>query len=243
MARDLAVTQVLAGSIPVYHPTMEYYKYPKTWHLPWSPHNKRDDRKLADTECFNGREVVITEKMDGENTTLYSDHIHARSISSADHPSRSWVKKLHGEIKHLIPDGMRICGENLYAKHSILYDNLDSYFLVFAIFIDNTCLSWSDTLEYCAGLDLYHVPTVSKFTWDDEHAREMAYNIELWPMTYPNKEGYVVRVMDAFNLDDWEHSIAKYVRPNHIQTDEHWMEQEVIPNGLRKRGRTSNTIH
>lgn len=36
--------------------------------------------------------VVITEKMDGENTTLYRDGLHARSLDSRHHPSRNWVK-------------------------------------------------------------------------------------------------------------------------------------------------------
>jgi len=45
-----------------------------------------------------GREVVVTEKMDGENTTMYCDNIHARSIDGRHHPSRDWVKMTVGEI-------------------------------------------------------------------------------------------------------------------------------------------------
>lgn len=49
------------------------YKYPRTPHLPWSPGATKDDVRCINTEIFTGKRVVITEKMDGENTTLYSD--------------------------------------------------------------------------------------------------------------------------------------------------------------------------
>lgn len=215
-----------------------YYKYPSTYHLPWSPHNKRDDKKLKDTTHFDGREVILTEKMDGENTTMYSDHIHARSINSADHPSRSWVKKLHGEIKHLIPDGVRICGENMYAKHSILYQDLPSYFLVFSIWVDDLCLSWDDTEDYCEMLGLKTVWWFSSGPWipeNEECYRRRSDNWDEWSRKSlgHESEGYVARVSDSFKLEDWTTSIAKWVRPEHINTTDHWMNQALIVNGLK----------
>lgn len=71
-------------------------KYPRTMHLPWSRGYTDDDKILRATDHFAGQEVVITEKMDGENTTMYPDFIHARSLDSKDHPSRHYVKTLHG---------------------------------------------------------------------------------------------------------------------------------------------------
>lgn len=82
------------------------YKYPKTLHLPWSPGLQNDDRMMSFEDViqnFTGNNVVISEKLDGENTSMYRDGIHARSVYSGDHPSRSWVKALHGQIKHDIP--------------------------------------------------------------------------------------------------------------------------------------------
>jgi hypothetical protein len=99
-------------------------KYPRTPHLPWSPGASSDDVFLIDTQMFMGKSVVITEKMDGENTTLYPDHLHARSLDSRHHPSRTWVKQWHQTLAHDIPQGWRICGENLYAQHSVSYTQL-----------------------------------------------------------------------------------------------------------------------
>ncbi|WP_444997397.1 RNA ligase family protein [Aliikangiella sp. IMCC44359] len=124
------------------------YKYPRTPHLPWSPGATRDDIRCVDSKIFEDRMVVVTEKMDGENATLYKNHMHARSIDSRHHPSRDWLKKFHASIAYNIPAGWRICGENLFAQHSIAYKNLSSYFYGFSIWNeDNDCLSWKDTLE------------------------------------------------------------------------------------------------
>ena len=55
-----------------------YVKYPRTPHLPWSPGATADDRVHTDLAGLEGREIVVTEKLDGENTTIYRDHVHAR---------------------------------------------------------------------------------------------------------------------------------------------------------------------
>lgn len=72
----------------------EKIKYPRTYHLTWSPGTTSDDKILTTTSQFDGKEVIVTEKMDGENCTIGSDYTHARSIDSQHHSSRSWVKGL-----------------------------------------------------------------------------------------------------------------------------------------------------
>ena len=57
----------------------EYIKYPRTFHLPWSPGATSDDKMLDGIDHFFGCECVITEKLDGENTTIYyNGYFHAR---------------------------------------------------------------------------------------------------------------------------------------------------------------------
>lgn len=96
--------------------------YPRTPHLPWSPGASSDDVRLTGRPGLaglTGSEVVVTEKMDGENTTLYADGLHARSLDSAHHPSRARVEALQGRVGPRILAGWRICGENVFARHSI----------------------------------------------------------------------------------------------------------------------------
>lgn len=46
-------------------------KCPRTYHLPYSPRATKDDKKLKDGwfDYFKNQEIVITEKLDGENDT------------------------------------------------------------------------------------------------------------------------------------------------------------------------------
>lgn len=203
-----------------------YIKYPRTPHLPWSPGATADDIRVIDTSHFSNRRVVVTEKLDGENTSMYRDHIHARSVDSAHHPSRDQVKRLYGSIAHHIPHGWRLCGENVFARHSIAYESLAGYFYLFSVWNEhNSCLSWEETVEWAALLELPTPRVLYDGMWDE--AVILGLNVDIERI-----EGYVVRLADTFRYKDFAHSAAKWVRPNHVQSDEHWMHHPIVPNRL-----------
>ena len=204
-------------------------KYPKTMHLPFSPGLQNDDRLIQDLDFLEASgDIIITEKRDGENTTMHHDRVHARSLDSRHHLSRDWVKSLHGQIKRDIPIDMRICGENIYALHSIEYTGLETYFEVFNIWKETTCLSWNDTLEWCELLGLKTVPVLYRGPWDTDIVKGILDGEDM-----NRVEGYVVRVAKSFELANFDTRIAKYVRKNHVQTDELWMLKPVVPNKLK----------
>lgn len=205
-----------------------WVKYPRTHHLPWSEGMNEDDRLIDSLAAFAGQRVVVTEKMDGENTTLYSDYIHARSIDGRSHPSRDWVKQFWSGISADIPEGWRVCGENLYAKHSIHYANLPTYFMGFSIWNErNVCLSWGETLEWFAlmGITPVHVLYDGIF---DEKAIRVLWNGKQWGQN----EGYVVRLADQFGYGEFRHKAAKFVRKGHVQTAKHWMYGQQVERNL-----------
>lgn len=204
-------------------------KYPSTPHLPQSRSRTSDDRLLVGTSHLVGRSVVITEKLDGENATLYCHHYHARSLDSRHHPSRDWIKSFWAARCSDIPEDIRICGENLYARHSIAYDDLLSYFYGFSAWnIDqNLCLSWGETLEWFDMLDIVPVPVLYQGPYNDGVVDRLIRNLDT-----TRHEGFVVRNADAFRYEDFAANVAKWVRPKHVQTDTHWMHAEIIPNGL-----------
>ncbi len=207
----------------------KYIKYPRTYHLPHSPTVNKDDRQLTDTSIFDGKDVVVTIKMDGENTSLYSDRMHARSLDSNNHPSRNWVKNYHSKMMCNIPEGWRVCGENLFAKHSIHYKHIPHYFQCFSIWDEhNVCLSWDDTWEWMQLLDLVSVPVMYKGVFDLDLIHK--FFLEVSADAEDEYEGYVVRLADSFHYGDFRRSIAKWVRPNHVQCHGHWIRDAIVPN-------------
>jgi len=205
-----------------------YVKYPRTYHLPWSSPGK-DDRMIKNVSFFEGEEVIVTLKMDGENSTLYTNYFHARSINSGSHSSQSWVKSLHAKMGYNIPEEWRVCGENLFAKHSIHYKNLESYFMTFSIWNNlNECLSWDDTVEWSELLGLKMVPVLYRGVWDEKLIRD----IHLEERDGNICEGYVVRRACSFSYGNFRKYMAKYVRAGHVITSHNWKRQSIVKNTL-----------
>lgn len=202
----------------------EHVKYPRTFHLPWSPGATSDDKRLKCTSQWYGREVVITKKMDGENTTMYRDGIHARSLEFEPRSDRDLIKAIHAQIAHEIPEGFRLCGENMTATHSIKYGTLDDWFLVYSLWENSTCLSWAETVEWCTllglareGAPLSTVPLLYWGEYSDALCQELCTQLNL-----EKDEGLVVRPAGRFDLEEFPLLVGKYVRKHHVQTNEHW---------------------
>jgi hypothetical protein len=139
---------------------MRRIKYPRTYHFPWSLVVQSDDKIIKDLSHLIGKEIVVSEKLDGENTTLYPDYYHARSIDSMFNKTRSWVAKMHSVLRDDIPSDMKLVGENMWGKHSIRYNDnqLKGYFYLFSMWKYNGnsdfCINFDDLLEYSELLDL-----------------------------------------------------------------------------------------
>lgn len=218
------VQSILKDKMDVF---LKYIRYPRTYHFPFS-NVSNDDKILKDLSYFDNKRVVITEKLDGENTSIYNDYIHSRSPDGRSHWTRDWLKQYASEFQHDIPDNWKVCGENVFATHSIRYDNLESYFYCFSVFDDkNICLSWDDTLEWCNLLNLQTPQLLFDDIFDLEQIKDLT------KFDTKNKEGFVMRIADSIPLSQFSKSIAKYVRPNHVSTDSHWMHGEILQNKLK----------
>lgn len=209
---------------------MEKIKYPRTYHFSFSQGASADDKIVSNDEMFDGMNIVITVKMDGENITVYPDAtFHARSLDSKHCKYHSWLMRRIQDFAYNIPQGYRVCGEYLYAKHSISYDQLQDYFLVFSVWDENNkCLSWNETKEFCDTLGLITVPELYVGKFDLNKVKEIA-NLAI----QNGEEGIVVRNAEGFDYNDFSTNIAKVVRKNHVQTDKHWSKTTIIKNKLK----------
>ena len=210
-------------------------KYSRTWHYPFSPGATNDDRINYDywEQILQIKEVVHTEKLDGENTCLSRHGVFARSHAAPTrHPWAGYLRQRWEVIKTELGD-LEIFGENLYAIHSIEYRDLEHHFFVFAIREGDRWLSWEEVQFYAGLLDFSTVPEVARTRPDDEE--KFVEELLAW-VTMPSAfssvdahtrepcsmEGVVTRNVEGYAVEAFANNVFKYVRKDHVKTDEHW---------------------
>lgn len=204
---------------------MDKFKYPSTPHLPGSGSKTRDDSDVSRVTLANlrsGRELIVTEKMDGGNVSLYRDDFHARSLDAHSQPWDSAAKAKWAQIRYMIPEGVRLSGESIHARRSVAYDNLAGPLLVFGAWSDRRLMDWGETVSLAATLELPTVPLLYR-----GHDFDEALNAwTLAGLTAENSEGFVVREAGSFSADEFADHIAKWVRFNHVQTSDDWRRRD-----------------
>lgn len=172
-------------------------------------------------------DLVMTEKMDGENTTVHCGGTHARSPDSRYHPSRDWLKAFAAAVSPQLADDERIVGENLFARHSVTYSALPSYFLGFAWIVRDEIQSWDMTLLRFEELGITPVPALYRGPYRAGLFESVASSLDK-----TKQEGFVVRIAKAFGEAEMAIRMGKYVRAGHVQSETHWMKAQLVPNGL-----------
>ena len=220
-------------------------KYPRTPHLPYSPGATKDDKRLQSVTHFLNQHVVLTEKMDGSNVCLERGAVFARSHSGAPkHPSFDALKQLHGQIRHLIHADEQLFGEWCYARHSIAYTELPGYLMLFGIrtetidagTIETRWKDWHSVKMRAHAIGVPTVPELEIFSCPgvERVLQERVERHAARPSECGGeREGVVVRLLSGFRDEDFPLSVAKHVRANHVQTDDHWSSQAIVKNGLK----------
>lgn len=215
-------------------------KYPRSFHLPWSPGGTSDDKRIDDVAPLIGGELVITEKCDGSNLTYTRRSVFARSHAGPPtHRSFDLAKATHARIAHALAPGVSVFCEYCYAVHSVVYDALPDYSLVFGVRDDDTrrFWAWDDVVALAADLGLPTVPVLFRGTVEGARALEATTTtLASEPSAFGGvREGVVVRLAAAIEDGAFSRSLAKWVRKDHVSTDEHWLHQSIRPQRLAPR--------
>jgi hypothetical protein len=215
---------------------MQSEKYGRTYHYPFSPGTTSDDRINFDywSDLQQIRTVVHTEKLDGENNCLSKWGVFARSHAAPTiSPLTATLREFWQRIKNDIGD-LEIFLENMYAVHSIRYQQLEHLFYVFAVRENGRWLSWEEVQFYAAMLDL---PTVPQIEIESTPGSQLLFEQKIMNMvslagafapidTATGKpctlEGIVSRNAAAFQSEAFAHNVFKWVRKGHVKTNEHW---------------------
>jgi len=217
---------------------MQSEKYGRTYHYPFSPGTTSDDR-IAHAYWSDLQKIetlVHTEKLDGENNCLNKYGVFARSHAApATSPWTATLREFWQRIKYELGD-LEIFLENLYAIHSIRYLKLEHHFYVFAAREGEQWLGWEEVKFYAAMLDL---PTVPQITAEpmpvdqvqvsfEQRIKDIASGTSAFNSVDAatgkrcSMEGIVSRNAGGFSTDVFAHNVFKWVRKDHIKTDQHW---------------------
>jgi hypothetical protein len=206
-------------------------KYPRTYHLPFSPGTTSDDRIAKDVSSLTaGSRVVMTEKLDGENTCLNVRGVFARSHGAPTrNPWASYLWEMHARLKEDLKT-LELFGESLYAVHSIKYSGLPSYFFLFAVRDGERWLAWDEVAEYAGIIGVPTVPVLYEGTVSPDELRPLVEASIVRPsrlsstggLPASSTEGVVIRLADAFEDAAFPTSVYKWVRRGHVRTTEHW---------------------
>ena len=136
-------------------------KYPRTPYSPWIPANPRN-RPAADMTRFAGREIVITEKLDGSNTLLYQGQACPRSTGNASAPPWLAMSRKHHAWETIPLPDLQLYGEDIYGVHAIEYHPVpeNATFYLFAARENDTWLSWDSVDALARNPDMPAVPAL-----------------------------------------------------------------------------------
>ena len=230
-------------------------KYPKTLFLPFSPGATNTDKVIKSLDKFINQDIIISEKIDGSNVCMDRFGCYARSAKTPTHPSFDAFKAFHATVKNYLWPNHEYFGEWAYAQHSIAYKALPGYFLLFGIRsralepgLSYYWTSWDYLEQHLNAINMpteFHypdgkvlknldIPTVPVlFRGTVRSAKELeslvlSLHKGASQCGAAEKEGVVVRVASEFtNFND---SIGKFVRKDHIQTKDHWKHMKVVKN-------------
>ena len=227
-SKEKSMTPVEASSDDIPEPR----KYPRTFHFPFSPGTTSDDRIARNVSSLtSGCRVIVTEKLDGENTCLNERGVFARSHGAATrNPWASYLWNLHARLKGNL-HSIELFGESVYAVHSIKYGALPGHFFLFAVRDGERWLSWDDVVEYAEIVGVPTVPVLRDSPVTPATLQPMVEGLVTTPsrlsaplsLGYSSPmEGLVARVADAFSHEAFSASVFKWVRKGHVQSGEHW---------------------
>jgi ATP-dependent RNA circularization protein (DNA/RNA ligase family) len=212
----------------------DFFRFPHTPHIAWLASGKpRDDKVLSPLEVKEllSGEVVVEEKLDGGNLGF---SVSVDGLLQAQNRGQYLAPPFHGQFAKLKPwlsiheecmgealgSNLIAFGEWCAARHSLDYDGLPDWWLLFDIYDRTENRFWSTARRntWAQMHGFLTVPCLYTGAVTMEQLNQWVFR-GLSKFREGNLEGVVVRREDAF----WLHMRAKLVHPNFTQAiDNHW---------------------
>jgi len=220
-------------------PVSKFFRFPHTPHLAWlGEGTPRDDKVLppAEARSLLTGDVVVEEKLDGANLgiSLTSDgtlrfqnrgQYLVQPYSGQFQRLTSWVERNQPAVSGVLGEGQILFGEWCAARHSVAYDQLPDWFLVFDVFDRVRREFWStsrrDVLAHRAGLQV--VPLLFEGHTTLAALKDLVTTAKS-RFCSGTIEGLVIRRQSA----EWLTARAKLVRSDFVQNiGDHWRRRAI----------------
>lgn len=220
---------------------LDFFRFPTTSHLAWLAQDgmPRDDKVLspAEAQALLAGDVTVEEKLDGANLGLslspdgalraqnrgqYLDQPHAGQFARLP----AWLVQHEPGLRAVLRPELMLFGEWCAARHSLGYDALPDWFLLFDVYDRNSGRFWStprrDGLATEAGL--VTVPCVMTGHVTLAALKQLVMDTPSRYRAGLPLEGVVVRRESG----EWCEARAKLVRPDFAQAiDTHWRKRAI----------------
>jgi len=223
-----------------------FFRFPHTPHLAWlGPGAPRDDKVLAPDEAASllTGDVVVEEKLDGANLGISLAEDGALRFQNRGqylHPPFAgqfqrlggWIAAHEEALRRELSPGLILFGEWCAARHSVAYDRLPDWLIVFDVYDRSEHNFFStarrDALALCLGLAVVRTVSRGRTTLAD-----LTRRLRAEPSGYRSgpMEGFVIR------KETYDRLLArtKLVHPEFVQgIDEHWRRRSIEWNRLER---------
>ena len=226
----------------------DFFRFPHTPHIAWLAHGApRDDKVLSPQEATEllRVDVVVEEKLDRANLGFSlspegelraqnrGQYLHA-PLAGQFARLPDWralhADKLRAELAQATQSNLMLFGEWCAARHSLDYDHLPDWFLLFDVYDRTQGRFWSASRRnaLAATLGLATVPQLLQGKCTLQRLKDLLSN-QHSQFRQGTLEGVVIRRESA----DWCEARAKLVRPDFTQTiTEHWSRRRMEWNRL-----------
>jgi ATP-dependent RNA circularization protein (DNA/RNA ligase family) len=223
----------------------QFFRFPRTPHLAWlGEGSPRDDKLLSPDEARDvlAQKVTVEEKLDGANlgisvgpdgTLRAQNRGQYVNAPSADQfgPLSRWMALHENSLFDALGTNLTLFGEWCAVRHSLLYDKLPDWFVLFDVYDRSVARFWStgrrDALACDIGLSA--VPMLFKGKTSLPALKNM---VQVTPSQFCHGplEGIVIRRESP----EWLIMRAKLVRADFVQEiGSHWRRRTIEWNRLQ----------
>ncbi len=221
--------------------TTDFFRFPTIPHLAWLAKDgmPRDDKvlSLAEAQVLLSGDVVVEEKLDGANLGLslspngavlaqnrgqYLGEPYVGQFARLP----AWLAQHESSLLAVLRPELMLFGEWCAARHSLNYDTLPDWFLLFDVYDRSRRRFWSTSRRNALASEagLFTVPLVSSGSITLAALEQLVMGTTSHYRAELPLEGVVVRCESA----EWCEARAKLVRPDFAQAiDAHWRKRAI----------------